>query len=122
MLYDFELPHDGGTFSDICCGIGGFRIALQNQGYRCVFSSDINPKSKETYFRNYGVVPFDDISRYTSGANALPKPPKWGTRRIRSRNVASDLHIMTGGFPCQPFSRAFDIKRAHRTQEVDCFF
>ena len=40
------------TFIDLFAGIGGFRIALQNLGGQCVFSSEWDAKAKQTYQAN----------------------------------------------------------------------
>lgn len=34
--------------------IGGFRMAMQNLGGKCVFSSELDKEVKKTYFANYG--------------------------------------------------------------------
>ncbi|MCC8398560.1 MAG: DNA cytosine methyltransferase, partial [Rickettsia endosymbiont of Labidopullus appendiculatus] len=39
-------------FIDLFCGIGGFRIALEEKGMECVFSSDIDKDVQEAYKRN----------------------------------------------------------------------
>ena len=75
------------TFVDLFAGIGGFRLALQNLGGRCVFSSEWNESAQQTYFSNYGEFPFGDITlRETK--DAIPK----------------GFDILCAGFPCQPFS------------------
>ena len=51
------------TFIDLFAGIGGFRMALQNCGGECVFSSEWDEAAKQTYFANYGEVPFGDITK-----------------------------------------------------------
>ncbi|MDE6391010.1 MAG: DNA cytosine methyltransferase [Duncaniella sp.] len=50
------------TFIDLFAGIGGFRLAMQEWGGRCVFSSEFNPNAQKTYCFNYGEVPFGDIT------------------------------------------------------------
>ena len=45
------------TFIDLFAGIGGFRIALENLGCQCVFSSEIDPHSQKVYLANYGHLP-----------------------------------------------------------------
>ena len=75
------------TFIDLFSGIGGFRIALQNVGGKCVFSSDVDKWANETYFQNFGEYPKGDI--YEIFAEDIP-----------------DHDILCGGFPCQPFSIA----------------
>ena len=77
------------TFIDLFAGIGGFRIGLTRNGGKCVFSSEWDKHAKQTYFQNYGEVPFGDITKLSD------KP------FIKSR-----VDVIAGGFPCQPFSRA----------------
>lgn len=84
------VPHAGNfTFIDLFAGIGGFRIAMQDAGGRCVFSSEWDEACKETYFRNYGEVPFGDITRPETKAL-----------------IPHDFDVLCAGFPCQPFSNA----------------
>ena len=74
-----------GTFIDLFAGIGGFRMAFNNEGFKCVFSSEINKHCQEVYFNNYNELPYGDITKINP--NEMP-----------------DFDILTGGFPCQPFS------------------
>ncbi len=48
-------------FIDLFCGIGGFRLAFERAGARCVFSSDWDRFSQQTYAANFGEVPHGDI-------------------------------------------------------------
>ena len=75
------------TFIDLFAGIGGFRIAMQNMGGKCVFSSEWDDAAKQTYFENYGEVPFGDITKPEIKA-LIPKK----------------FDVLCAGFPCQPFS------------------
>ena len=50
------------TFIDLFAGMGGFRLAMQEHGGRCVFSSEWNTYAQKTYFANFGEVPFGDIT------------------------------------------------------------
>jgi DNA (cytosine-5)-methyltransferase 1 len=77
------------TFIDLFAGIGGFRIALSELGGKCVFSSEWDQHAKETYYNNYGEVPFGDITRLSD-----------------KKLLATNIDIIAGGFPCQPFSSA----------------
>lgn len=77
------------TFIDLFAGIGGFRMALQNLGGECVFSSEWDKYAQKTYRANYGDIPFGDITKPEVKA-AIPK----------------GFDILCGGFPCQPFSIA----------------
>jgi DNA (cytosine-5)-methyltransferase 1 len=86
-------------FIDLFCGIGGFRIAFEKAGCKCVFSSDWNEKAQETYAANFGEKPHGDI--HTIAVADMPKHD-----------------ILCAGFPCQPFSIAgvskkLSLGRAH---------
>ncbi len=74
-------------FIDLFAGIGGIRMAYQNNGGKCVFSSEWDSFAKKTYEANYGEVPFGDITKI-------------------SEHEIPDHDILVGGFPCQPFSLA----------------
>lgn len=73
------------TFVDLFAGIGGIRIPYDELGGDCVFSSEWDTKACETYFANFGVVPYGDITKIA--ASEIP---------------AHDL--LLAGFPCQAFS------------------
>ena len=77
------------TFIDLFAGIGGFRMAMQNCGGQCVFTSEWDRAAKETYFANYGEVPFGDITK----------------DEIKDL-IPENFNILCAGFPCQPFSNA----------------
>ena len=74
-------------FIDLFCGIGGFRLAFERAGGRCVFSSDWNEQAQITYEANHGERPLGDI--HSVAVADIP---------------AHD--ILCAGFPCQPFSIA----------------
>jgi DNA (cytosine-5)-methyltransferase 1 len=48
-------------FIDLFCGIGGFRLAFERAGAKCVFSSDWDKFSRQTYAANFGETPHGDI-------------------------------------------------------------
>lgn len=75
------------TFIDLFAGIGGFRLAFQAVGGKCVFTSEWDKFAKQTYEANFGEVPFGDI------------------RKIDKATIP-DHDILCAGFPCQPFSLA----------------
>jgi len=77
------------TFIDLFAGIGGFRMALQKAGGKCVFSSEWEKEAQKTYERNYGEVPFGDI-----------------TQQEVKNFIPAGFDILCAGFPCQAFSLA----------------
>jgi len=91
-------------FIDLFCGIGGFRIAFERAGGRCVFSSDYDKFSQQTYEANFGERPHGDI--HSIAVADIP---------------AHD--ILCAGFPCQPFSIAgvskkLSLGRKHGFEDV----
>jgi DNA (cytosine-5)-methyltransferase 1 len=95
--YDF-------TFIDLFAGIGGFRLALQNNGGKCVFSSEWDKFAQMTYNANFGKVPFGDI-----------------TLESTKQYIPQQFDVLCGGFPCQPFSHA-GLKRGFEDTRGTLFF
>lgn len=77
------------TFIDLFAGIGGFRIAMQNIGGKCVFSSEWDVQAQKTYEANFGEVPFGDITQEETKAF-----------------IPDNFDLLCAGFPCQAFSIA----------------
>ena len=77
------------NFIDLFAGIGGFRIAMQNLGGKCVFTSEWDKYAKQTYKANFGELPFGDI-----------------TKDITKSYIPSNFDVLCAGFPCQAFSIA----------------
>lgn len=76
-------------FIDLFAGIGGFRIAMQDCGGECVYSSEWDENAKQTYYHNFGDVPFGDI-----------------TKESNKRLIPNGFDVLCAGFPCQAFSIA----------------
>lgn len=78
-------------FIDLFCGIGGFRVAMDEACFEnniipeCVFSSDIDPYCQTSYENNFGHRPSGDIT-------------------LINEKEIPDHDILFAGFPCQPFS------------------
>ncbi len=103
-------------FIDLFSGLGGFRIAMEEIGGECVFSSDIDRFVQKVYKENFGEIPYGDITQ------------------IDEKEIP-DHNILCAGFPCQPFSIGglrkgftdtrgtlfFDIERILREKQPDAF-
>lgn len=76
-------------FIDLFAGIGGFRLALQNLGGKCIFTSEWDEYAKKTYRANFGETPFGDI-----------------TKDYIKNYIPNNFDVLCAGFPCQPFSIA----------------
>ena len=89
------------TFIDLFAGIGGFRLAMQEQGGKCVYSSEWNLYAQKTYFANFGEMPFGDI-----------------TKKETKSYIPKQFDILCAGFPCQPFSIAGVSKKKSLGRET----
>lgn len=81
-------------FIDLFAGIGGLRRPFEEIGGRCIFTSEWDRFSRETYAANFHDNPFEhelagDIRPYSREPWRIP---------------AHD--VLLAGFPCQPFSIA----------------
>jgi DNA (cytosine-5)-methyltransferase 1 len=85
--HNLPLSLKGYKFIDLFAGIGGIRIPFDELGAKCVFSSEWDKHSQQTYMRNFGELPFGDITQ------------------IEATQIPS-FDILLAGFPCQPFSNA----------------
>ncbi len=91
-FYDIPFPAPKNpkfTFIDLFAGIGGFRIAMQELGGKCVYSSEFDAQAQKTYMANYGEMPFGDI-----------------TKELTKKYIPDNFDVLCGGFPCQAFSLA----------------
>lgn len=96
LVFDFknEVPfpepeNPKFEFVDLFAGIGGFRIAMQSLGGKCVFTSEWDEQAKKTYSANFGEVPFGDI-----------------TKEDTKKFIPDNFDVLCAGFPCQAFSIA----------------
>lgn len=112
-------PRASFTFSDMFAGIGGFRLALQRLGGRCVLACEWDKLAKVTYFRNFGIVPYGDIKQFTGQEISDDELDR----------LIPYHDILAAGFPCQPFSLAgmparnhYKIKTGLRGSQGDAFF
>jgi DNA (cytosine-5)-methyltransferase 1 len=90
----FEIPfppleNPKFKFIDLFAGIGGFRLAMQNLGGKCVFTSEWDKEAKRTYKANFGERPFGDITKEETKAF-----------------IPDEFDLLCAGFPCQAFSIA----------------
>lgn len=89
------------TFIDLFAGMGGFRLAMQEHGGKCVFSSEWNKFAQKTYLANFGEMPFGDI-----------------TNEMTKKYIPEYFDVLCAGFPCQPFSIAGVSKKKSLGRET----
>jgi DNA (cytosine-5)-methyltransferase 1 len=73
------------TFIDLFAGLGGFRLALESYGAKCVYSNEWDKAAQEVYANNFGDIPEGDITKV-------------------DENTIPNHDILCAGFPCQAFS------------------
>jgi len=83
-------------FIDLFSGIGGFHLAFHNEGAECVFASEWDKYARKTYEKNFKEI---NPNLFNSGNYV-------GDITKIDKNIIPDFDILTGGFPCQPFSQA----------------
>jgi len=82
---EFKDALKGLKFIDLFAGIGGFHVALETFGAKCVYASEWDKHAQKTYEANYGMLPNGDITNIE--ADEIP-----------------EHDIICAGFPCQAFS------------------
>lgn len=80
-------------FIDLFAGLGGFHVGFSEQGFECVFASEIDKSLRELYKANHNILPHGDITE------------------IKAEDIPPH-DVMCAGFPCQPFSLAGKKKGA----------
>lgn len=85
------------TFIDLFAGIGGFRIPLENLGGQCLAFSEIDKEARKVYYHNFinYIYPNEEID-----LGDITKVEK----------LPTDVDIIVGGVPCQPWSVAGALK------------
>ena len=81
------------TFISLFSGAGGFKIGFEKAGFKCLLSSDIEPASEKTHFKNFKNQPFLLKDIRTIKTSEILKLTNF---------IKPDLII--GGPPCQGFS------------------
>ncbi|MCX7554846.1 DNA (cytosine-5-)-methyltransferase [Marinicella sp. S1101] len=100
-------------FIDLFAGIGGFHIAMHQNGGECVFASEMDKFARITYEKN-----FKDIS---------PEVFKNGNFNVDITDTEldysdiPDFDVLCAGFPCQPFSQA-GLKKGFNDTRGTLFF
>ena len=121
------------TFIDLFAGIGGFHIAFHNLGSKCVFASEWDEPARKTYEHNFRKIQPELFNEglFSGGENRFVGD----ITKVNKKSIP-DFDILTGGFPCQPFSQAgykkgfddtrgtlfYDIAEIIRVKKPKAFF
>lgn len=83
-------------FIDLFAGIGGFHIASHNLGGETVFASEWDKFARKTYEHNFKHISPELFKNNQYAGDITQVDP----------TMIPDFDVLTGGFPCQPFSNA----------------
>ncbi len=124
------------TFIDLFAGIGGFHQAFHNEGAKCVFVSEWDEFARKTYYENYKKISPEIFEEKIGKDGKIQQSLFAGDiTKVDAKDIP-DFDILTGGFPCQPFSQAgfkkgfedtrgtlfFDIARIIKEKQPKAFF
>jgi len=85
------VSQPGFRFVDLFAGIGGLRLGFESIGGHCVFTSEWDRFSKQTYALNY-----PDNHEISGDIRPFSEDP----------SLVPEHDVLLAGFPCQPFSLA----------------
>ena len=89
---------------DLFAGVGGVRMGMESVGFETVYGNDLNKWCKHTYDLNHSDPPLTVANINDVDPVTLP-----------------DHDILTGGFPCQPFSAA-GLRKGFKDDRGTLFF
>jgi DNA (cytosine-5)-methyltransferase 1 len=85
-------------FIDLFAGIGGFHIAMHENGGKCVFASEIDKFARQTYEHNFKSKSPELFENGYFNEDITDV-------NLDYKNIP-DFDVLCAGFPCQPFSHA----------------
>ena len=137
FIYDIILlmsQRNKVTFIDLFAGIGGFHYAFHNEGAECIFASEWDIYARKTYEANFKKIS-PNIFEEKVHKNKIVSAFAGDITKVDTKDIPN-FDILTGGFPCQPFSQAgfkkgfddargtlfFDIARIIKDKQPKAFF
>lgn len=98
------------NFIDLFAGIGGIKLGFEKSGFTSVFSNDFDTYCKTTFDCNFSEISQPKTGLYLKDITKI------------SSNIFPKFELLTGGFPCQPFSIAGYRKGFTDKGRGDLFF
>jgi len=98
------------NFIDLFAGIGGIKLGFEKNGFTSVFSNDFDTYCKTTFDYNFSKLLQVKTELYLKDITQIPS------------DVFPEFELLTGGFPCQPFSIAGYRKGFTDKGRGDLFF
>ena len=98
------------NFIDLFAGIGGIKLGFEKNGFKSVFSNDFDAYCKTTFDHNFSEIFQQETELYLKDIAQVPS------------DIFPEFNLLTGGFPCQPFSIAGYRKGFTDKGRGDLFF
>lgn len=107
------MSRDNFNFIDLFAGIGGFHIAMHEQGGHCVFASELDKFARQTYVANFKDKSPEIFKNGNFNVDITDPELNYGS--------IPEFDVLCGGFPCQPFSHA-GLKKGFSDTRGTLFF
>ena len=98
------------NFIDLFAGIGGIKLGFEKNGFTSVFSNDYDAYCKTTFDHNFSDIYHVETELYLKDIAQVES------------GIFPEFGLLTGGFPCQPFSIAGYRKGFTDKGRGDLFF
>jgi len=98
------------NFIDLFAGIGGIKLGFEKNGFKAIFSNDFDSYCKITFDHNFSKNFQQETGLYLKDIAQI------------SSDIFPEFNVLTGGFPCQPFSIAGYRKGFSDKGRGDLFF
>ena len=84
MLKFINKKLEGKTFVEINCGIGGFRVALESFGAKCMFAADRDKHAAVVYANNFNETPATELKNIPEHDILVAKLPYSSSKSVKS--------------------------------------
>lgn len=101
------------SFIDLFAGIGGFHIAMHENGGKCVFASEIDKFARITYQTNFAKISPEIFENGNFNIDITDE-------ELDYKDIP-EFDVLCAGFPCQPFSQA-GLKKGFNDTRGTLFF
>lgn len=88
---------------DLFAGCGGMSLGFDRAGFRCVSAVEIDDDARNSHRKNF--EPRASGTHYRAYRDITATEPEDAVAHLTNLPIEKSIDIITGGFPCQAFSR-----------------